>query len=156
MPNRRKKCCYQLKRHNCHKESTRLYYNLIKSYQPTPSDIKKKVSNEELQELCLRVPCRVEMHRWNPVNDYVQYFKLKGRFKTKSKASIDCLLAKAVNRHKVTMLPKDAEIWITRRKEWCQRKKDNLLRLALWKHDRELGLNASGLPLETASSDTDE
>lgn len=105
--------------------------------EPTEEDIKRLLSEEQLKELCLGRKCRVEAYRWNPVFDYKIYFEKRNRFSGKSEVERRALLAKAVNRYKSTTLKYDEEeMNKTRRQEWIMRKKDSLLSLDLWAHER--------------------
>uniref|UniRef100_A0A1I8PYY2 Telomere-binding protein cav n=1 Tax=Stomoxys calcitrans TaxID=35570 RepID=A0A1I8PYY2_STOCA len=110
---------------------------MAKRLEPTEEDIKRPMTDEELRELCLKVKCRVEAYRWNPVYVYKRYFEKRNRFANKPPQEQRYLMAKAVNRHKAKMLYDEEEIKKERRQEWILRKKDNILSLESWAYARE-------------------
>lgn len=88
--------------------------------------------------MCRRVKCRVDAFRWNPVEDYNRYFKQRNRFAGKTPLEQRQLLAKAVNRYyHIKWKFNEEEIRKERRKEWIIQKKNNLLSLNLWAHERQ-------------------
>ncbi|XP_054084581.1 uncharacterized protein LOC105220758 isoform X2 [Zeugodacus cucurbitae] len=117
-----------------------LYKMFVEDFIPTREDLERKIDEEKLKELCLRLPCRVLMHRWNPVQDFVNQFTRQGRIQRWTKEKTQKLLVKAVNRHRNVCLYSDDEIRKEREREWCERKKENLMLLDVWEYDRQLEL----------------
>nr|XP_014102934.1 uncharacterized protein LOC106627369 [Bactrocera oleae] len=114
------------------------FYKLfVEDFIPTREDLQREIDKEKLKELCLRLPCRVLMQRWNPVQDFVNQFTRQGRIQRWTKEKTQKLLVKAVGRHKNVCLYSDDEIRKQREREWCERKKENLMRLVVWEYDRQ-------------------
>ncbi|XP_039964819.1 uncharacterized protein LOC120777516 [Bactrocera tryoni] len=118
-------------------ENPELYKLFIEDFIPTREDLQREIDEEKLKELCQRLPCRVLMDRWNPVQDFVNQFTRQGRIQRWTKEKTQKLLVKAVTRHKNVCLYSDDEIRKQREREWCERKKENLMRLEVWEYDRK-------------------
>lgn len=121
-------------------ENPGFYKLFVEDFIPTREDLQREIDEEKLKELCIRLPCHVLMHRWNPVQDFVDQFARQGRIQRWTKEKTQKLLVKAVNRHKNVCLYSDDEIRKQREREWCERKKENLMRLELWEYDRQQAL----------------
>ncbi|XP_053955436.1 telomere-binding protein cav [Anastrepha ludens] len=119
------------------KQNPGLYKMFVEDFIPTREDLEREIDEDSLKELCLRLPCRVLMYRWNPVQDFVDQFTRQGRIQRWTQEKTQKLLVKAVQRHKNVCLYSDDEIRKHREKEWCERKKENLMRLEVWEYDRQ-------------------
>lgn len=110
---------------------------IIFQQKPTPDDIAKKLSQDELKLLCRRVRCRVDMWKYNPVEDFAHVFRKEGRFLGKPQKFINKLLLKAYRTkpHYFKAVEEEKEKEADR--EWQQRKKDSLLRLNQWHYEAE-------------------
>ncbi|XP_036336447.1 telomere-binding protein cav isoform X1 [Rhagoletis pomonella] len=117
-------------------ENPGLYKQFVEDFIPTREDVERQIDEASLKELCTRLPCRVLMHRWNPVHDFIDQFTRQGRIQRWTPEKTEKLLAKAVNRYKNECLYSDDEIRKQREREWCERKKENLMRLQVWEYDR--------------------
>ncbi|CAD7004724.1 uncharacterized protein LOC101450236 [Ceratitis capitata] len=113
-----------------------LYKAYVDDFIPTREDLECKLDEEQLKELCLRRSCRVLMYRWNPVQDFVDQFTRQGRIQRWTKEKTKKLIIKGICRHKDVCMYSEEEIRIERERQWCERKKENLMRLVLWEYDR--------------------
>ncbi|XP_067642938.1 uncharacterized protein cav isoform X2 [Eurosta solidaginis] len=77
------------------------------------------------------------MYRWNPVQDFVNQFTRQRRIQRWTKEKTQKLLVKAVHRYKDVCLYDERDIRMKREREWCELKKENLMRLAVWEYDRK-------------------
>ncbi|XP_017485884.1 PREDICTED: uncharacterized protein LOC108374412 [Rhagoletis zephyria] len=119
------------------RENPGIYKMFVEDFIPTREDLEREIDEDGLKELCMRLPCRVLMYRWNPVQDFVDQFTRQGRIQRWTKEKTQKLLVKAVQRHKNVCLYSDMEIRKQREREWCERKKENLMRLEVWEYDRK-------------------
>ncbi|XP_004524930.1 uncharacterized protein LOC101459649 [Ceratitis capitata] len=113
-----------------------LYKAYVDDFIPTRADLERKLTDEQLKELCLRRSCRVLMYRWNPVQDFIDQFTRQGRIQRWTKEKTEKLIIKGISRHKDVCMYSEEEIRIERERQWCERKKENLMRLELWEYDR--------------------
>ena len=104
--------------------------------KPTAEDFQRIFTDEELKELCLKHKCRVDMWRWNVVNDYRILFTNSGRYQRWSERKRVLMLAKAVNKMKPSVLYGEKEIERIRQEEWGLQLKENILSLNYWKRKK--------------------
>ncbi|GBP03310.1 Telomere-binding protein cav [Eumeta japonica] len=88
----------------------------IEYTKPTEEDLRRVFTNEELKELCLKTKCKIDIWRWNAVNDYRILFTQSGRFQRWSEQDRLRMLAKAVNTMKPSVLYDEEEIAKTRKR----------------------------------------
>lgn len=101
--------------------------------------------------MCLKHKCKVDIWRWNVVDDYRTLFTQSGRYQKWSERGRLRMLAKAVNKIKPEIY-KEEEIKQIRKEEWEYQLKENILCLNYWKRRRVH--NAPQLVL-TESDDVD-
>ncbi|KAL9922183.1 uncharacterized protein ACN427_002830 [Glossina fuscipes fuscipes] len=101
----------------------------------TEEDLKRQFTDAELKKLCLKHKCRVDMFKWNPVNEMREKLLKDGRFKQRSIAYCLRLTAKGVNKykHKIIYDPKTIQKW--REEDWRDRLKNSILSLGMWLAD---------------------
>uniref|UniRef100_A0A1A9ZND6 Uncharacterized protein n=1 Tax=Glossina pallidipes TaxID=7398 RepID=A0A1A9ZND6_GLOPL len=103
----------------------------------TEEDLERQFTDAELKKLCLRHKCRVDMFKWNPVNEMREKLVKDGRFKQRSFAYCLRLTAKGFNKykHKISYDPKIIQKW--REEDWRDRLKNSILSLGMWLSDEK-------------------
>ncbi|XP_037954521.1 telomere-binding protein cav-like [Teleopsis dalmanni] len=132
-----------------------IYKQLIEIWQPTEEDLQREFSQKELIKLCRRVPCRVNMTRWNAVNDCYESLLQQGRLKNKSEKAILKLVAKGVNRYKDECVYVQSDILPKLKSEWRLRKKRNILHLDYFDYMERKSLTTSVSATDIESTPTE-
>ncbi|XP_065358270.1 telomere-binding protein cav-like [Calliphora vicina] len=131
--------------------NSEVYNHYLELSKPTKADLEKVFTDDELKKLCLKLKCRVDIWRWNVVNDYRIAFTKSGRYQKWSEPVRLGTLAKAVNKMKPSVLYDEQEIIETRKEEWEFQLKDNILSLNYWERGHK-----SPKQVVTGSEDVDE
>ncbi|TMW52616.1 hypothetical protein DOY81_002310 [Sarcophaga bullata] len=121
---------------NTANEENKVYNHYLELSKPTEEDFQRIFSDEELKELCLKHKCRVDMWRWNVVNDYRILFTNSGRYQRWSDRKRVLMLAKAVNKMKPSVLYDEEDIKRIRKEEWGLQLKENIMSLNYWKRKK--------------------
>ncbi|XP_065356397.1 telomere-binding protein cav-like [Calliphora vicina] len=139
-------------------ENDTVYNQFIELYKPTKADFERVFSEDELKKICLKHKCRVDMWRWNVVNEYRILFTESGRYQRWSDHKRLRMLTKAVNRMKPSSLYDEHEILKTRKEEWGLQLKDNILSLNYWQRERSRSTKPHNSPrlVLTDSEDIDD
>ncbi|KAM7354500.1 caravaggio [Cochliomyia hominivorax] len=123
--------------------NSEVYNRYLELSKPTKEDLERVFTEEELKKLCLKHKCRVDMWRWNVVNDYRVLFTESGRYQRWSERERLGMLRKAVNKMKPGILYDEKVIEETRKEDWKFQLKENILSLNFWerKHLQKLNYN---------------
>uniref|UniRef100_A0A1B0ABS1 Uncharacterized protein n=1 Tax=Glossina pallidipes TaxID=7398 RepID=A0A1B0ABS1_GLOPL len=95
-------------------------------------DLKRQFTEPELKKLCLKRKCRVDMWKWNPVNEMHEKFVKDGRFKQRPIGYCLRLTAKGVNKHKHKIMYDHKIIKKAREEDRRDQLKNSILSLGMW------------------------
>uniref|UniRef100_A0A1B0FGE4 Uncharacterized protein n=1 Tax=Glossina morsitans morsitans TaxID=37546 RepID=A0A1B0FGE4_GLOMM len=95
-------------------------------------DLKRQFTETELKKLCLKRKCRVDMWKWNPVNEMHEKLVKDGRFKQRPIGYCLRLTAKGVNKHKHKIMYDRKIIKKAREEDRRDQLKNSILSLGMW------------------------
>uniref|UniRef100_A0A1A9VI83 Uncharacterized protein n=1 Tax=Glossina austeni TaxID=7395 RepID=A0A1A9VI83_GLOAU len=95
-------------------------------------DLKRQFTETELKKLCLKRKCRVDMWKWNPVNEMHEKLVKDGRFKQRPIGYCLRLTAKGVNKYKHKIMYDHKIIKKAREEDRRDQLKNSILSLGMW------------------------
>ncbi|KAI9583779.1 telomere-binding protein cav-like [Glossina fuscipes fuscipes] len=95
-------------------------------------DLKRQFTKAELKKLCLKRKCRVDMWKWNPVNEMHEKLVKDGRFKQRPTGYCLRLTAKGVNKYKHKIMYDRKIIKKAREEDRRDQLKNSILSLGMW------------------------
>lgn len=96
---------------------------------PTEEEMARTFTDSEMKHLCRKMKCRVDMWKWNPVDEFREKLKRDGRFLNRSERYCLRLTAKAVNLHWNRIKYDDNDISSLRQEASLYRRKEYIMKL---------------------------